>query len=143
MIGHLCDRILPRKLLLPVLIVSGAATLVQALSGDIQTLMISRFLTYLAAGGLQPILQVMLAKVTSSELRGTYLGWSASVNTAGGIVSSLLSGGIAYYVGVRGIFISAAMIFLFMIPLIYPTIKASKQEYVCDPNATRKTLKSI
>ena len=138
--GHLCDRILPRRLALPVLLVSGSATLAQALSGNIQTLIFARFLAYLAAGGLQPIFQVMLAKITAPERRGTYFGWSGSFSTAGGIISSLLSGGIAYYIGIRGIFITAALIFFLMIPLMFPTVRASKAEYVCDPDATGRDL---
>ena len=34
----------------------------------------ARFLAYLAAGGLQPIFQVMLAKITAPERRGTSEG---------------------------------------------------------------------
>ena len=138
--GHLCDRILPRRLALPVLLVSGSATLAHAFSGNIQTLIFARFLAYLAAGGLQPIFQVMLAKITAPERRGTYFGWSGSFSTAGGIISSLLSGGIAYYIGIRGIFITAALIFFLMIPLMFPTVRASKAEYVCDPDATGRDL---
>lgn len=113
--GHLCDRILPRRLALPVLLVSGSATLAQALSGNIQTLIFARFLAYLAAGGLQPIFQVMLAKITAPERRGTYFGWSGSFSTA-------------------------ALIFFLMIPLMFPTVRASKAEYVCDPDATGRDL---
>ncbi len=140
-IGHVCDRMLPRKLLLPVLLVSGGTTLAQAFSGNIETLLISRFFTYFAAGGLQPILQIMLTKITDQERRGTFFGWFGSINVAGGIISSLLSGGIAYCGGVRGIFITSGLLFFVMIPMIYPTVRAGKSEYVCDPNATARDLK--
>ena len=73
------------SLLIPILLFSGIATVIQALSKDIPInitigsihitciggiwiLIIARFFTYLAAGGLQPVLQVMLTKVTPTEL---------------------------------------------------------------------------
>jgi MFS family permease len=141
LIGHLCDRMPPRKLLIPVLAISGTATVVQALSQNIWVLIAARFFTYLAAGGLQPVLQVMLTKVTLPELKGTFFGWSASVSTAGGIICSFISAGIAYYIGVRGIFLAAATLMFIMIPLTFPTVRACLKEYRCDPDATAKDLR--
>ena len=139
--GWLCDRYAPRKLIIPFLFFSAAGTLAQALSVNIQMLIIARFLTYFAAGGLQPMLQIMLTKITRPELRGTYFGWSGSLNTAGGIVCSFISASIAYISGVRGIFIAGASILALMIPLMIPTIAAMKKEFVCDPDCTAKDLK--
>ena len=158
LIGHLCDRMPPRKLLIPILLLSGVATVVQALAKDIPleltigtyhiscikgiwVLIAARFFTYLAAGGLQPVLQVMLTKVTPPELKGTFFGWSGSVNTAGGIVCSFFSAGIAYAYGVRGIFLAAAALMFLMIPLTFPTVRACLKEYRCDPDATAKDLR--
>ena len=180
LIGHLCDRMPPRKLLIPILVLSGVATVVQAIAKDIPldftigtyhiscfkvepgctweeaakngmyhiscikgiwVLIVARFFTYLAAGGLQPVLQVMLTKVTPPELKGTFFGWSGSVNTAGGIVCSFFSAGIAYTWGVRGIFLAAATLMFLMIPLTFPTVRACLKEYRCDPDATAKDLR--
>lgn len=141
LIGYLCDRMPPRKLLIPVLLVSGSMTALQALSPSIEVLITARFLTYLAAGGLQPVLQVMLTKVIPPELKGTFFGWSASVSTAGGIICSFLSAGIAYYIGVRGIFMAASLMMFLMVPLTIPTIRACLKEYRVNPDATAKDLR--
>lgn len=141
LIGYLCDRMPPRKLLIPVLAVSGIMTTLQAISPTIEVLIAARFCTYLAAGGLQPVLQVMLTKVTPPELKGTFFGWSGSVNTAGGIICSFISAGIAFYIGVRGIFMAAALIMFLMVPLTIPTIRACLKEYRVDPDATAKDLR--
>ncbi len=138
--GWLCERFTPRKLLLPILTVSALFTTVQALALNVQMLIAARFLTYLAAGAMQPVLQLMLTKITRPELRGTYFGWSGSINTAGGIVCSFISAGIVYTSGVRGIFMAAAIIMAIMIPLLFPTCKAMNKEFVVDPNATGKDL---
>lgn len=136
--GCLCDRFLPRKLIIPILIASSVASLAQALSINIEMLIVSRFLTYFAAGGLSPVLQVMLTKVSPPERRGTYFGWSGSLGTAGGIVCAFISGGLAYFSGIRGIFIAAAVFFFLMIPLMIPTLRAMENELPCNPDNKEK-----
>lgn len=140
-IGWLCDRIAPRKLLLPVLISGTAFTLAIALSNSVGMLIVTRFLAAFAVSGIQPLLQLMLTKITRSELRGTYFGWSGSVNTAGGIICSFLGGGVVWLSGVRGVYIAAALMLALMIPLMIPTVRAMKKEFVTDPDATGKDLK--
>lgn len=138
LIGWLCDRMAPRKLLLPILIFGGAFTMAMALSLNIEMLIFTRFFAALATGGIQPVLQLMLTKITKPELRGTYFGWSGSVNTAGGIVCSFLGGSIAYFSGVRGVYIAAACMLFLMLPMLFPVFAAMRKEYVVDPDATAK-----
>lgn len=140
-IGWLCDRLAPRKLLVPLLIVGGSFTMAMALSVDVKMLIATRFFAALATGGIHPVLQLMLTKITRSELRGTYFGWSGSVSTAGGIVCSFLGGSISYFSGVRGVYIASASMLLLMLPILLPTVHAMKKEFVCDPDATGKELK--
>lgn len=127
-IGRLCDRFQPQRLAIPVLALSVLTTFWQAYAADVTSFIVARFLTYLVAGGIQPILQVMLSRIITPETRGTYFGWSASVNTSGGIVSSLISAGIAYFGDVRMIFAAAAVIIALMIPLMVPTGRACRRD---------------
>ena len=128
MVGHLCDRFKPSLLLLPIILASVCANAIQAASTCVLMLIAARFLAYLFAGGLQPVLQVMLSGITDEKLRGTFFGWSASVNTAGGILCSFISSPIAYYIGVRGIFYSAAIILALMLVMLLPTVRACNRE---------------
>ena len=141
LIGWLCDRMAPRKLLVPLLIFGGAITMAMALSFNIQMLIVSRFFAALATGGIHPVLQLVLTKITKPELRGTYFGWSGSLSTAGGIICSFLGGGIAYFSGVRGVYIVSACMLFIMLPMLIPTFAAMRKEYVVDPDATAKDLK--
>lgn len=141
MIGWLCDRIAPRKLLVPVLFFGALLTAAMALSNSIAMLVITRFLAAFAMGGIQPSLQLMLTKITKPELRGTYFGWSGSVNTAGGILCSFLGGSIAFFSGVRGVYMASAIIFALMLPILIPTVWAMKKEFVVDPDAPARELK--
>lgn len=138
--GWLCDRIAPRKLMLPILVFSSAFTAAMALAVDVNMLIVCRFLAAFAICGIQPALQLMLTKITRPELRGTYFGWSGSVNTAGGIVCSLLGGTVVWFCGIRGVYMTAAIILAIMIPLLFPTIMAMKKEFVTAPDATAKDI---
>ena len=135
-LGWLCDRFAPRKLLLPLLIIGGVFTAAMAYSGNIAMLIITKFVAAFAGGGIKPVLQLMLTKITRPELRGTYFGWSGSVNTAGGIVCSFLGGTVIWLTDVRGVYMAAALILIIMIPLMIPTVQAIKNEFNGDPDGT-------
>ena len=140
--GWLCDRIAPRKLMVPILIFSSSFTAAMALSVNVNMLIACRFLAAFAICGIQPALQLMLTKITRTELRGTYFGWSGSVNTAGGIVCSFLGGTIVWFCGIRGVYIASAVILAIMLPIMLPTVRAMKKEFVVNPDATASDLKN-
>lgn len=126
-IGHFCDRYDPGKLAFPILIVSGLASILQACSNSVGMLIAARFLAYFAAGGLQPVLQVILAKIIPHDQRGTYFGWTNSMSQAGGILCAFISGGIALLGSIRGIFVSAGLLMFLMVPLMIPARRACAQ----------------
>lgn len=126
-IGRFCDRYDPKKLVFPILLVSGLASILQACSNCIEMLIASRFLAYFAAGGLQPVLQVILAKIVPRDQRGTYFGWTTSMSQAGGILCSFISGGIALLGSIRGIFAAAGLIMFLMVPLMIPARRACER----------------
>ena len=141
-LGWLCDRFSPRKLLLPLLIIGGIFTAGMAYSTTITMLIITKFVAAFAGGGIKPVLQLILTKITRPELRGTYFGWSGSVNTAGGIVCSLLGGSVIWLTGVRGVYMSAALILIIMIPLMIPTAMAIKKEAAKNPDMQNEEPKA-
>ena len=129
-IGHLCDRFKPQYILAPIIVIATGATVLQAMSVNPWMLIFARFLTFFASGGFQPSLQLMMTKITASELRGTFFGLSQSINTAGGIFCSLLGGAITYYLNIRSIFITGACITFLMLPMLIPTAKACAKEEI-------------
>ena len=141
-VGWLCDRIAPRKLLLPILIAGAAFTAAMAFSTNVEMLILTRFLAAFAVSGIQLVLLLILTRITRPELRGTYFGWSGSINTAGGIVCSFLGGSVVWLSGVRGVYIASALILALMIPLMLPAVIAMKKEYTVAPDSTAKDLKN-
>ena len=127
-VGWLCDRIAPRKLLLPILIAGAAFTAAMAFSTNVEMLILTRFLAAFAVSGIQPVLQLILTRITRPELRGTYFGWSGSINTAGGIICSFLGGGVVWFSGVRGVYVASAILLALMICLRLPAVLAIRKE---------------
>ena len=113
--GTLCDRYPPEKMILPVVVIAGCCAAWQGISTNIWSLGFARFFYYFVAGGMQPMLLIMLSRLTSPEHKGTFFGWSASVNVAGGICASAISGVIAYNLGVRAIFMAGALLLIAML----------------------------
>lgn len=141
-IGWLCDRLAPGKLLLPILISGAAFTTAMAFSGNVEMLILTRFLSAFAVNGVQPTLQLMLTRITRKELRGTYFGWSGSVNTAGGIICSFVGGGVVWLSGVRGVYVASALLICLMIPLMFGTLRAMKKELPPETDPDGKELES-
>ena len=103
---------------------------VHAFSPNIWVLIISRFFVFFAAGGIQPILQIILSRITAPELRGSYFGLTASINQVGGLICFALSGVVAYFLSVRWIFFTSAIFYLLMIPMAIPMIRTCLKEEV-------------
>jgi MFS family permease len=130
--GTLCDRYPPQKMIIPVVLIAASCAAWQGFSTNIWSLGAARFFYYFVAGGMQPMLLVMLSRLTSPERKGTFFGWSASINVAGGIGGSVLSGFIAYNWGVRAIFFTGALLLTSMlIPglrvLLTGVVKSNKE----------------
>ena len=126
--GWLSDRIAPRKLAYPLLIIGTIFTVAMACSVNVTMLIVTKFFSAFALGGIHPVLQLMLTKITRPELRGTYFGWSGSVNKAGGILCSFIGGSVVWFSGVRGVYMSSAILMALMIPIMIPTVMAIKKD---------------
>ena len=113
--GTLSDRYPPEKMIVPVVSIAAFCAVWQGLSPNIWSLGIARFFYYFVAGGMQPMLLVMLSRLISPERKGTFFGWSASINLAGGLGASAISGVIAYNFGIRAIFIAGGVLLILML----------------------------
>ena len=128
LLGWLCDKYSVYKLIVPVLLISAVSMGIHAFSPNIWVMIVSRFFVFFAAGGIWPMLQIMIAKITEPELRGSYFGLTASINQVGGLICSVLSGTVAFYLNVRWIFFTAAVFYAIMIPMAFPMIRICRKE---------------
>lgn len=130
LVGWLCDKYSVYRLIVPVLILSMLAMTAHALSPNIWVLIISRFFVFFAAGGIQPILQIMISRITAPDLRGSYFGLTASINQVGGLICFALSGVVAYFLNIRWIFLTAAIFCFIMIPIAFFAVRICRREEV-------------
>jgi MFS family permease len=70
------------------------------------------------AGGLEPVFQVWLAKVTSVERRGSAFGWAATARSFGWFAAPLVSGLVASGFGLRAIYFVGGVQFVLLVFLI-------------------------
>lgn len=130
--GYFTDRCKPMQLLTPAILLFGVALVMQGAAESITVLIIARFFAYMAIGGVEPVLQTLLSKMTPENKRASIFGYMISARNTGLILSSLFAGGIIYFTSVRGVFYISAVAFWLLIPvmsrIINIAVRSSKND---------------
>ena len=127
-LGKLCDKFPPMLVAIPAILLSSLTMLVQSLTGNLYLFSGMRFMHYIAAGGLDPAFQAMLAKVTPEEKRGSVFGVAASVRVLGVVLASLAGFSIIGITGnIRAVFIFSAIFFALLLPVMHIMQKIMKR----------------
>jgi DHA1 family multidrug resistance protein-like MFS transporter len=116
-LGRIADRIPPPKIAKLSSFGAGLFMIPQGLAHGLLLLFGARFGMIFCAGGLDPVFQVWLAKVTPEEKRGSIFGWAATAKATGWIFAPLVSGGIAAALGVRAVYLVGPVFFFLLIPM--------------------------
>jgi DHA1 family multidrug resistance protein-like MFS transporter len=127
-LGWLADRTSPQRVAIICALFAGLLMLPQGLTGSLYVLAACRFSNMFFAGGLDPLMQVWLAKTTPDSKRGGVFGWAASARSGGWVIGSILSGIVAVSLDIRWVFILTTIPFLLLIPLIYFVAKKHWQQ---------------
>lgn len=122
-VGRLSDLFSPQKVVIPAVLIAAGTMVLQGLSGSLILYGMARCVNYLAAGGLEPALLAILSRISPQQRRGTYFGLASGIRMTGILISSVLSGGIIFFVGVRNVYIVAGFIFLVIIPVFLLTLR--------------------
>ena len=122
-LGHISDRSAPARI--AIACSSGAAVMMilQGVAMSFALLMPARFGMMFCAGGLDPVFQIWLAKVTPHNRRGVVFGWASTARSMGWFIAPLVSGTLATIVGLRSIYFINAALFLALIPLIQHVVR--------------------
>ena len=129
-IGHLADRCPARYLLPPLLFTAGAMILLQCWSTHYIWIMVFRFLGYMAAGGIDPVIQRLISAKAGQERRGQVFGVMQGFSLTGVMFSALISGAVVYLAGVRGVFVTGAFLFIICSVPAYKLLKFAEKEKV-------------
>ena len=111
-LGRLGDRRDHRHVLLVATAVGGALYLPMALAREPWHLVGLMALFGVAAGGIVPSANALVAEATPVERRGTVFGVTAAASSAGGFVGPLLGAGVAAALGFRAPFVLTGAILL-------------------------------
>lgn len=117
-IGRLADRVSPPKIAKFSALGAGLLMIPQAFTGSLLLFTGARFGMIFCSGGLEPVFQIWLAKITPEKQRGAIFGWAATARSVGWIFSPLVSGAFSMALGVRAIYLIGALLFLLLIPWI-------------------------
>lgn len=117
-IGRIADRIAPPRIGKIAAFGTGVMVIVIALSHNFAQLFLGRFCSTFCAGGLDPVLQIWLAKTTPANSRGFIFGWAVTAKALGWMMAPLASGVVACMFGLRAVYFTSAACYFLLIPLI-------------------------
>jgi MFS family permease len=112
-LGKLSDKVGAHKVMLITLVVAGIIFIPQAFVKNPWQLMFLRFILGLAAGGLNPSINILVKKITPDSITGRVFGFSMSAGYLGIFGGSVLGGQVAAYLGMRYVFfITSALLMI-------------------------------
>lgn len=121
LMGWMADRHSAPKVAVWSALLSGLLLIPQGLATGMAMLLSARVGMVFFVGGLDPVFQIWLAKSTPDHKRGQFFGWATSAKSFGWFLCSLASGGVAMSLGIRWVYLVAAVLFLALIPVIKGT----------------------
>jgi len=128
LMGALADKISPAKIGTWSALAAGMMMIPMGLAHSFPLLFISRFGLMFAAGGLDPVFQIWLTKITPRKSRSLVFGWAATFKCVGWFFAPLCCGAVAAFFGLRTIyFVGAGLYFALILVIIVVVKKLLKQ----------------
>ena len=117
--GYLSDKLSPRTLLIPIMLIASVAIFLQGLVQSLLVFTVARTLLYVVAGGIQPILQKTLSGVTPARKRGSVFGFASTSLQVGIMIASVVGSWVYYAWGnnVCGVFFVGSALLLLSLPV--------------------------
>ncbi|SDI60356.1 MFS transporter [Paenibacillus naphthalenovorans] len=112
LLGRLGDRLGSQRILAIALIGTGLAFIPQAFVTNIWQLLASRFLLGVFMGGLLPSVQTLIRQYTPSGMESRAYSFNTSSLALGNMLGPVIGGAVSGLIGIRGIFMTAAVLLL-------------------------------
>jgi DHA1 family multidrug resistance protein-like MFS transporter len=123
LLGHLSDRLSAMVIGTIVCLCAGFLLIPLGFVNSFTGLFALRFLIAFCAGGLDPVFNSWLVRVTGDESRGRLFGWISTVRALGWFASPLVAGAIAARVDLRAIFPVGGVLYLALAALVFVTLR--------------------
>ncbi len=111
-LGRLADRIGQRPVLVACALGVGLLYLPQAFAGSVTQLIVLQGLFGIAAGGVMPTANAIVAHLTPAERRGAVFGFTAAATSLGGFIGPLGGSSLAASVDIRYVFLASGLLML-------------------------------
>ncbi len=111
-LGRMADRIGQRPVLIACSLGVGLLYLPQAFAGSVTQLIVLQGLFGIAAGGVMPTANAIVAHLTPAERRGAVFGFTAAATSLGGFIGPLGGSSLAASVDIRYVFLASGLLML-------------------------------
>lgn len=112
--GHMSDRVSPRTLARFGALAGGCFMIPQTFAFNLPVLLVLRFVMAFCVGGIEPVFQGILARISPRGERGFIFGWAATVRAVGWGLAPLLSGIVATLFSVRAVFLVGGVLLMLL-----------------------------
>lgn len=111
-LGRLADRIGQRPVLVASALGVGLLYLPQAFAGSVTQLIVLQGMFGIAAGGVMPTANAIVAHLTPAERRGAVFGFTAAATSLGGFIGPLGGSALAASIDIRYVFLVSGLLMI-------------------------------
>jgi len=123
LLGYLADHYPPGRLAIISAMMTAVFMLAISFVWGLAALFILRFASIFMSSGIDPAMQIWLAKKTDERSRGQMFGWASAMRCLGLGLAPLAGGPIVAHLGIRFIFVAGAVFFIFTACLVRLTMR--------------------
>jgi len=127
LLGYLADHYPPGRLAVVSALLTAAFMFSISFVWGLAALFILRFAMIFMSSGIDPAMQIWLAKKTDERSRGQMFGWASAMRCLGLGLAPVAGGPIAANLGIRFIFSGGALFFLLTALLVWLTMRHYKE----------------
>ncbi len=127
LLGRLSDRHPPPRIGQFAALGAALWMIPQALAQGFLLLFVARFGVIFCSGGLDPVLQIWLSKVTPPARRGFVFGWAATARSIGWMLAPVFAGLLAARHGLQAVFHGSIICYLLLIPAIALCVRLTQR----------------
>ncbi len=128
LLGRLADRKGPRLILIVSALLAGLFYLPQAAAQSVTQLIIFGALFGIAAGGVLPTANAVVANLTPPERRGAVFGFTASATSLGAFIGPLAGSGLTATVSIRATFLATGLLMIIAAAWVWLAVPRHESE---------------